>query len=302
MPALAYDSVSVGYGSVRALREVDLSIDSGLTVLLGPNGAGKTTLFRVGAGILPPDEGQILIEDEDPFADPGVKADIGYLPQNSTLNSRLTVRENLEFWCRVVGVDTDERVQRIEDVAETMGITDLLDRKADNLSGGQRRRVTIARVLLADPSILFLDEPTSGLDPRSSKSLRGFLRDLAGDDRALIYATHNLYEAEQLADDVVLVRNGSVLTQGSIAELKAAREGSGRTIAFLTDSGPEPFEELGLSVRESGDEFLIDLPTERQPGEIVVDLVERGVLVNGVREVESSLEELYLELEGSADA
>ena len=302
MSALAYESVSVGYGSVQALRGVDLSIDSGVTVLLGPNGAGKTTLFRVGAGILPPDEGELLIYGEDPFEDPGVKADVGYLPQNSTLNSRLTVRENLAYWCRVVGIDPDERTARIEDVAATMEVTDLLGRKADNLSGGQRRRVAIARVLLADPSVLFLDEPTSGLDPRSSKSLRRFLKDLSGEDRALIYATHNLYEAEQLADDVVLVRNGSVLTQGSIEELKAASESSGRTIAFQTDSGPDPFEELGLSVRESGEEFLIDLPTGQRPGEIVAELVERGVLVNGVREVESSLEELYLELEADADA
>jgi len=302
MSALAYESVSVGYGSVQALRGVDLSIDSGITVLLGPNGAGKTTLFRVGAGILPPDEGKLLIYGEDPFADPGVKTDVGYLPQDSTLNSRLTVRENLAYWCRVIGIDPDERVARIEDVAATMEVTDLLDRKADNLSGGQRRRVTIARVLLANPSILFLDEPTSGLDPRSSRSLRRFLKDLSGEERALIYATHNLYEAEQLADDVVLVQNGSVLTQGSVEELKAASESSGRTIAFLTDSGTGPFEELELSVRKSGEEFLIDLPTGQQPGDLVAKLVEQGVLVNGVREVESSLEELYLELEADADA
>lgn len=302
MPALAYDAVSVGYGSVRALDDVTLSIDPGFTVILGPNGAGKSTLFRVGAGILPPDEGTVSVGGADPFAHPGTKADIGYLPQVATLNSRLTVRDNLAFWCRVVGIDREERRQRIDDVAATMGIADLLDRPADELSGGQRRRVTVARVLLADPSVLFLDEPTSGLDPRSSKTLRRFLDELASDDRALVYATHNLYEAEQLADDVVLVRNGSVLTQGSIADLKAARERGGREVAFRTDSGPEPFADLGLSVRQRDGEFLVELPADTQPGEVVADLVGRGVLVNGVREVDSSLEELYLELEGSDDA
>lgn len=302
MPTLSYESVSVGYGRVQALEAVDLAIDPGLTVLLGPNGAGKTTLFRVGAGILPPDEGQLLIDGVDPFVHPGVKAGVGYLPQRSSLNSRLTVEENLTYWDRILGLEASGRADRITAVAEEMTITDLLDRKADNLSGGQRRRVTIARVLLSDPEVLFLDEPTGGLDPRSSKALRRFLENLSSGERTLVYATHNLHEAEQLADDVVLVRNGRVLTQGTIEELKAARAGSGRTVAFRTDSGPEPFEDLGWVVRESGTEYLVDLSPSEQPGEIVAALVHRGVMVNGVREVESSLEELYLELEAGADA
>jgi ABC-type multidrug transport system ATPase subunit len=227
------------------------------------------------------------------------KRSIGYLPNGTPLNPRLTVRQNLEFWGRVHGFDAATRSAQVERVGEGMGLRDLLGRKGTDLSRGQKQRVTIARCLLPDPSVLFLDEPTTGLDPTAAAALRNRLAELANEGRTLCYSTHNLYEAELLADELTVVRNGEVVAQGPEAELSANLRGGGSTSVTLScDASPDDFAALGVQVTREGGDWRVDLPPDRRVSDLVRELVGRDVAIEGVWPEETSLEDLYRELAG----
>ncbi|WP_411966167.1 ABC transporter ATP-binding protein [Haloferax sp. YSMS24] len=299
---VAFDSVRLTYGDVTALDDISVAFDPGFNVVLGPNGAGKTTLFRIGAGILPPDAGGVTVGGTDPFADQSVKTSVGYLPHGTPLNGQLTVSENLDYWGRVLGLNARTRETRIEQTAETMAVDDLLDRPATGLSRGQRQRVTIARVLLGDPTVLFLDEPTTGLDPGAARSLRDRLEALAAEGRTLCYSTHNLYEAEQLADELTVIKDGAVAAQGPKDDLIGRLRGEGAREVYLeSNADDDTFEALGIEARESRDGWVVTLPEDQSVNELITVLIERGVTIERVQEEETSLEELYGRLTGESE-
>ncbi|WP_411968940.1 ABC transporter ATP-binding protein [Haloferax sp. YSSS75] len=299
---VAFDSVRLTYGDVTALDDISVAFDPGFNVVLGPNGAGKTTLFRIGAGILPPDAGGVTVAGTDPFVDQSVKTSVGYLPHGTPLNGQLTVSENLDYWGRVLGLDARTRETRIEQTAETMAVDDLLDRPATGLSRGQRQRVTIARVLLGDPTVLFLDEPTTGLDPGAARSLRDRLDALAAEGRTLCYSTHNLYEAEQLADELTVIKDGAVAAQGPKDVLIGRLRGEGSREVYLESNADDgTFAALGIEARESRDGWVVTLPEDQSVNELITMLIERDVTIERVQEEETSLEELYGRLTGESE-
>jgi ABC-type multidrug transport system ATPase subunit len=209
----------------------------------------------------------------------------------------LTVRENLEYWGRILGLAAGTRTDRIERVAESMAVDALLDRPATALSRGQRQRVTIARMLLGDPSVLFLDEPTTGLDPSAAKSLRDHLDGLAAEGRTLCYSTHNLYEAELLADELTVVKSGRVVAQGPKDALIRQLRGEGtREVRLRADTEADTFDALGVEARELQDDWVVTLPPDQSVSDLVASLVERGVAIERVHETEASLEDLYGQL------
>lgn len=294
---VCFDDIRLSYGNVTALDGLSTAFHPGFNVVLGPNGSGKTTLFRIGAGVLPPDEGSVTIDGTDPFVDQSVKTRIGYLPHGTPLNGQLTVRENLDYWGRVLGLDAGTRDDRIERTGATMNVGDLLNRSATDLSRGQRQRVTVARVLLGDPEVLFLDEPTTGLDPSAAKSLRDQLDGLAAEGRTLCYSTHNLYEAELLADELTVVKAGRVVAQGVKDLLLAQLRGEGtREVRIEADADAETFDVLEIEAHQVQDGWVVTLPADRSVSDLVTSLVERGVAIERVHETEASLEELYGQL------
>jgi ABC-type multidrug transport system ATPase subunit len=294
---VSFDDVRLSFGDVMALDELSTEFNPGLNVVLGPNGAGKTTLFRIGAGVLPPDSGDITINGVNPFADPSVKIRIGYLPHGTPLNGQLTVRENLDYWGRILGLDASTRDDRIGRTAESMDVAGLLDRSATALSRGQRQRVTIARMLLGDPSVLFLDEPTTGLDPSAAKSLRDQLDGLAAEGRTLCYSTHNLYEAELLADELTVVKAGRVVAQGAKDALISQIRGEGRReVRVQADAEAETFDALGIEAQKVQNGWIVTLPEDQSVSGLVALLVEQGIAIERVHEMEASLEELYGQL------
>lgn len=272
--------------------------EPGFNVVLGPNGAGKTTLFRVGASVLPPDSGTIKIGGSDPFQHPGVKRSIGYLPHGTPLNGRLTVRGNLDYWGRVHGFDAATRERQIERMTETMHLGDLLSRTGTNLSRGQKQRVTIARCLIPDPSVIFLDEPTTGLDPTAAESLRMQLASLADEGRTLCYSTHNLYEADQLADQLTIVRDGGVDAQAPIEELTASVQDAERTVRVSCDATADDFDALDARASPQGGDWVVELPVGYQIPDLIRDLVARDISIRGVYPDAATLEDVYRELTG----
>jgi sodium transport system ATP-binding protein len=213
--------VRKAFGAVQALGGVSFTARDGqITALLGPNGAGKTTLLRTLVGLLKRDHGSILIGGVDPEQDPmAVRRNIGFLTDQFGLYERLTTREYLHYFGELNDMRAPALRTRIGEVAELLGMEDILDRRAKGFSQGQRIKVALARTLLHRPRHLLLDEPSRGLDVMSTRALRTALNALREDGSCVIMATHVMQEVTHLCDDVIVIAKGHTVAQGSPDEL-----------------------------------------------------------------------------------
>lgn len=222
-----YDVLSEGlekrYGDVHALRGLDLAVAEGTVCgVLGPNGAGKTTAVRVLTTLTAPDGGSARIAGHDVVREAGaVRAAIGVTGQSASVDGELSGRQNLRLFARLLKYRGAAARSRADELLERFELTDAADRPARTYSGGMRRRLDLAASLLARPQVLFLDEPTTGLDPHSRNQIWVAVRELAGRGTTVLLTTQYLEEADQLADDIVLVDSGRAAHSGSPAELKA---------------------------------------------------------------------------------
>ncbi|MFK4069037.1 ATP-binding cassette domain-containing protein [Streptomyces sp. NPDC029674] len=208
-----------GDSAVTALRGLDLAIAEGTVCgLLGPNGAGKTTAVRVLTTLQSPDAGTARVAGHDVVRDPAaVRRHIGVTGQYASVDGDLTGRENLRLFSRLLRAPR----ARADELLEQFGLTDAADRPARTYSGGMRRRLDLAASLITRPAVLFLDEPTTGLDPHSRNGIWEAVRKLAGEGTTVLLTTQYLEEADQLADDIVLIDGGRAAHRGTPAELKA---------------------------------------------------------------------------------
>src|SRR5713226_1377061 len=239
-------------GDVPAVRGTDLSVASGQFFgLLGPNGAGKSTTIGMLTTLVVPTGGRAWVAGIDVVADPvGVKRKIGVVTQNNTLDMQLTVAENLEFRSRFFGMGPREAARRADQLIEAFGLGDRYRAMATDISGGQARRLLIARALAHRPEVLFLDEPTAGLDPQTRVNLWDILRVLHDLGQSILLTTHYMEEAEALCDRIAVVDHGEVLASGTVAELK---EGTGAdTVITVRYEGAVPGDliaQTGLAAR-----------------------------------------------------
>jgi ABC-2 type transport system ATP-binding protein len=231
LPLLEATGLVKRYGTREALRGVSVSATDGERVaVIGPNGAGKTTLLSIVAGIQRPDEGTVNVPS----------GSTGWVPQQVALYGKLTVAENLRLFARLERcADVEAAVSRM---LEQTGLEDRADDQVGVLSGGNRQRVNIAIGLLAEPRVLLLDEPSSALDPRQRERLWEFLLALEGDGTAVVYATHDVQEAERHAHRVVVLADGELLFAGSPRELDelvgaTGHDFEGAFVAFLRQRG-----------------------------------------------------------------
>src|SRR5579872_7614248 len=208
---------------VPAVRGIDLSVESGQFFgLLGPNGAGKSTTIGMLTTLVLPTGGRAWVAGLDVVANPvGVKRRIGVVTQNNTLDMQLTVAENLEFRSRFFGLSKAVAARRAAQLIDAFGLGDRKNAMADQLSGGQARRLMIARALVHQPDVLFLDEPTAGLDPQTRVNLWDILKLLHAAGQTILLTTHYMEEAEALCDRIAVVDHGEVLASGTVDELKA---------------------------------------------------------------------------------
>ncbi len=209
------------YKELTAVDRLDLTIPQGeLFSLLGVNGAGKTTTIKMLCCLTRPTAGDAFLNGSSILTDPaGVKARIGVSPQETAVAPNLTVQENLELMCGVHGFTREKQMQKVRQIAEELGLEDILKRKAGKLSGGWQRRLSIAMALIGEPEILFLDEPTLGLDVLARSDLWEVIRALKG-KITIILTTHYMEEAEALSDEIGIMKDGRLLARGTAQALK----------------------------------------------------------------------------------
>jgi lipooligosaccharide transport system ATP-binding protein len=209
------------FGSREVLRGLDLTVPAGVCFgVLGPNGAGKTTTLRALLGLTPVSGGEVRVFGETmPAAGRAVRARCGVVPQADNLDPDFTVIENLQVYARYFGLTATAIAGRIRELLAFVELTDRADSPIATLSGGMKRRLTIARALINHPELIILDEPTTGLDPQVRRMIWARLRALREEGRTLLLTTHYMDEAERLCDEVVIVDHGQILERGSPREL-----------------------------------------------------------------------------------
>ena len=226
------------FGETLAVDDVSFGVPRGTVLgLLGPNGAGKTTTVRMMTTLTVPTSGTARVAGHDVLADPGaVRRSMGLTGQSATVDELLTGRENLWLIGSLYGLDRPTIRRVSEELLERFSLTDAASRVVKTYSGGMRRRLDLAVSLVATPPVLFLDEPTTGLDPRSRVELWDVLRDLVRDGTTLLLTTQYLEEADQLAEEIVVIDHGRIIAQGTPLQLKDA---SGKAALVVTVSRPE---------------------------------------------------------------
>lgn len=221
MDAVKTIGLTKTYKELTAVDRLDLTIPQGeLFSLLGVNGAGKTTTIKMLCCLTRPTAGDAFLNGSSILTDPaGVKARIGVSPQETAVAPNLTVQENLELMCGVHGFTREKQMQKVRQIAEELGLGDILKRKAGKLSGGWQRRLSIAMALIGEPEILFLDEPTLGLDVLARSDLWEVIRALKG-KITIILTTHYMEEAEALSNEIGIMKDGRLLALGTAQALK----------------------------------------------------------------------------------
>jgi lipooligosaccharide transport system ATP-binding protein len=232
-PLIVARGLTKRFGQFTAVDSIDFEVERGEAFgFLGPNGAGKSSTMRMIGCVAPITAGTLRILGMDPATDgPRIRGRLGVVPQLDTLDIEMTVRENLYMYGRYFGMPRAELKPKVESLLEFAQLTDRAKSKVEPLSGGMKRRLTIARSLINDPEILLLDEPTTGLDPQARHILWDRLYRLKQDGVTLVLTTHYMDEAEQLCDRLVVMDNGRIVAHGSPRSLIA--EHSSREVTEL---------------------------------------------------------------------
>ncbi len=294
--------LSKAFGDFRAVDRITLTVKPGeVFALLGPNGAGKTTTVRMLTSVLKPSEGWARVAGFDVVASPAqVRASVGVLTENHGLYLRMRAGEYLEFYGKLYGLSAQVSRQRGAKLLERFGMADAMGKRLGEYSKGMRQKLALIRAMLHDPPVLLLDEPTSAMDPQSAKLVRDAIADLRCEQRAIVLCTHNLNEAEQLADRIAVIRRGRIIAQDSPERLK--RDLLGPTVMELRIAAPVDGLVSDLAQRvnvvESGPDWVryrTSAAAADNPA-ILRRLMEQEIPVVALSEVPRSLEEVYLQV------
>jgi ABC-2 type transport system ATP-binding protein len=310
-PAILVEGLVKSFGEVHALRGIDLSVPHGTVLgVLGPNGAGKTTAVRILTTLLLPDAGRAEVEGHDVVRQAAaVRRAIGLAGQSLAIQEELTGRENLEIIGRLCHLSWPQARSRAIELLGQFSLLDAADRPAKNFSGGMQRRLDLAASLVGRPKVLFLDEPTTGLDPRSRIGMWETIRVLVAGGTTLLLTTQYLDEADELADEIVVIDHGQVIAAGTSEELKgrvggdvveftvpdhARLEDAVKAVAPLAEGEPHADAEAGLvnfGVGSRGSEALV---------QVVRSLDSAGLETQGLSLRRPSLDDVFLALTGHA--
>jgi ABC-2 type transport system ATP-binding protein len=294
------ENLTKKFDDFTAVDSLSLSVPAGqVLALLGPNGAGKTTTVRMLSAILAPTTGRASVAGLDVTQSPGeVRRRVGMLTEMPGLYLRMQALEYLDFFGQLYGLSASLRQARAAALLSRFGMADAVDKRLSDYSKGMRQKLALIRSMLHDPPVLLLDEPTSAMDPQSARLVRDAIADLRGEKRAIILCTHNLYEAEELADRIAIIRRGSVVELGTAASLKAKLLGPPlmevRLNAPLNGLLPDLAQQV--KVVEQGDVWLryrTENPAAENP-RLLRWLADHDAGVVTLSEVTRSLEDVYL--------
>ena len=289
------------FGDFEAVKGIDVDVKRGEAFgFLGPNGAGKSSTMRMIAAVSPVTGGELSILGMDPATHgPAIRGRLGVCPQEDTLDNELNVRDNLYIYGRYFGIPKADVKARVDELLEFVQLTEKAKSKVEDLSGGMKRRLTIARSLINRPDLLLLDEPTTGLDPQARHLLWDKLFRLKHDGVTLVITTHYMDEAEQLCDRLVVMDKGLIVAEGS--PLALIREHSTREVSELR-FGVGEHEALAEKLADLGDrvEVLPDrlLVYSDDGEEVIAKVHERGLQPVAVLVRRSTLEDVFLHLTG----
>jgi len=286
------------YGDFTAVDGIDFAVERGETFgFLGPNGAGKSSTMRMIGAVSPASGGTLRVLGRDPERDGSeIRQRLGVVPQEDNLDLELDVGENLLVYGRFFGLPREEIRRRSDELLEFVQLTDRRDARVDSLSGGMKRRLTIARALVNSPELMLLDEPTTGLDPQARHALWDRLYRLKQQGVTLVLTTHYMDEAEQLCDRLVIMDQAKIVAEGSPRELiERFVEREVVELRFGTQNGRPSLDDLGDHVEVLQDRIVIGA----DDGDAVVDQVHaRGHHPETVLVRRSTLEDVFLRLTG----
>ncbi len=289
------------FGNFQAVDNVNLSVNAGeVLALLGPNGAGKTTTVRMLTSLLVPSSGWARVADYDTVQQASqVRASVGVLTENHGLYNRMPAEEYLDFFGQIYSQSAGVREERIHQLLDDFGLSDHLHQPLGEFSKGMRQKLALARALLHNPPVLLLDEPTSAMDPESARLVRDAIRTLRSEDRTIVICTHNLAEAEELADKIAIIRQGKIIAQGSPQRLKAHMLGPEEFEIRLAVhlNGRQPVLPESVNFTSSGLDWVrYCTPDPTQANPLVLQaLVAQGWPVITLQQVPRSLEQVYLQ-------
>ena len=272
------ENFSTGYDRVEVLHHIIFLIEKpGIYVVLGKNGAGKTTLFRALTGMLRPFTGSITFDD---IPQPESRVGIAYLSHKNSIPAGLTVRDAMKFFGRVEGVTDDD----VTNIINKFNLTELLDKRVQSLSQGQRKRVSLAKSLIGNKSVMILDEPTANLDPKVSEEIRNLIR-VQSRDSIVLYSSHNLYEAMDLGTEVIALNSGNLVYSGKIEGLK--------TDSYTIGIRGKGIENLATNYTIDGKYLVFKLNSPTEAAELISKLTAAGAMIYEVREMGNPLERFF---------
>lgn len=284
------------YGTKTGCREVTITCRKGeIFGFLGPNGAGKSTFVKMLTGLLFPTSGQAFILGR-PLGDVAVRQKIGYLPENFKYQEWMTGEDLLSFHASLYKLDSKTRKQRIDEVLETAGLKGSEKYRIGTYSKGMQQRIGIAAALLSDPEVLFLDEPTSALDPVGRKEIRDLLLYLREKGKTVFLNSHLLGEVEAVCDSIAIIKNGSILRQGSMKSILEEK-----TVLHITATGITPTMLIKLKgfdpeLKQNGNQVQMHLTGKEMIPLIAGLLVENGCSVYELVSRRESLENLFFQI------